>query len=366
MKAAAALSALALAHGALAIAEYYQCGGYEGITAECDAGLVCVVQNPYYFQCLKPSEGQTTTGGSGSTPTTTTTTTTTATTTSPTTSKTSTTSSTTKSTTSSTTSSTKTTTTTTKTTTTTTTTKTTTTPSSAPTGLTTTLPASSGYVALPTASVITGTFDGGMKRYDRKGSDGECQGQTETGESEAVFILESGATIQNVIIGADQAEGIHCRGPCTVKNVWWADVCEDAITIKQTGSGDVSYIIGGGAFHAADKIVQHNGAGTVQIKNFYANDFGKLYRSCGNCSKSYERHVIVDNVAMIGGSTGVGINENFGDTATLTNICTNGKPSTANICCRFTGTTPGNEPPKIGCGPSGNVCNYSTSSVKTC
>lgn len=49
----------------------------------------------------------------------------------------------------------------------------------------------------------------------------------------------------------------------------------DAITIKQTGSGDVSYIIGGGAFHAEDKIVQHNGAGTVQIKNFYANDFGK-------------------------------------------------------------------------------------------
>ncbi|KAG9041467.1 hypothetical protein FS837_012217 [Tulasnella sp. UAMH 9824] len=39
MKVAAALSALALAHSALAIAEYYQCGGYEGITGECDAGL---------------------------------------------------------------------------------------------------------------------------------------------------------------------------------------------------------------------------------------------------------------------------------------------------------------------------------------
>ncbi|KAG8975450.1 hypothetical protein FRC05_005780, partial [Tulasnella sp. 425] len=220
-----------------------------------------------------------------------------------------------------------------------------------PSGVTTQLPASSGYVALPTASVITSSFDGGMKRYDRKGSSGECQGQTETGEADAVFILESGATIQNVIIGADQAEGIHCRGPCTVKNVWWADVCEDAITIKQTGSGDVSYIIGGGAFHAEDKIVQHNGAGTVNIKNFYANDFGKLYRSCGNCSKSYARHVIIDSVAMIGGSTGVG---NFGDTATITKVCTNGKPSTTNVCCRYTGTTPGNEPPKIGCGPSGN------------
>ncbi|KAG8951478.1 hypothetical protein FRC04_006010 [Tulasnella sp. 424] len=249
-----------------------------------------------------------------------------------------------------------------------------------PSGVTTKLPSSSGYVALPTASVIKSSFDGGMKRYDRAGSSGACQGQTETGEADAVFILESGATIQNVIIGADQAEGIHCRGPCTVKNVWWADVCEgglfdacqgsgsgakhpslDAITIKQTGSGDVSYIIGGGAFHAEDKIIQHNGAGTVNVKNFYANDFGKFYRSCGNCSKSYARHVIIDSVAMIGGSAG-----NFGDTATITKVCTNGKPSTTNVCCRYTGTTPGNEPPKIGCGPSGNVCNYSTSSITTC
>ncbi|KAG9044781.1 hypothetical protein FS837_007540 [Tulasnella sp. UAMH 9824] len=67
----------------------------------------------------------------------------------------------------------------------------------------------------------------------------------------------------------------------------------------KTGADDVSYIIGGGAFHAADKIVQHNGAGTVQIKNFYANNFGK----------SYARHVVIDNVAMMGGSSGVGINE---------------------------------------------------------
>ncbi|KIO25691.1 polysaccharide lyase family 3 protein, partial [Tulasnella calospora MUT 4182] len=215
-------------------------------------------------------------------------------------------------------------------------------------GVTTTLPASSGYVALPTASIITGTFDGGMYRYDRAGSDGECQGQTETGESEAVFILEAGATIQNVIIGADQAEGIHCRGPCTVINVWWEDVCEDAITLKQTGATDVSYIIGGGAFHAEDKIVQHNGAGTVSISKFYANDFGKLYRSCGNCSTSYERHVIIDSVALIAGSSGVGVNSNFGDTATLTNVCTSGKPTATNVCCYYEGTTPGNEPEKLG------------------
>ncbi|KAG8942826.1 hypothetical protein FRC03_002859 [Tulasnella sp. 419] len=206
-----------------------------------------------------------------------------------------------------------------------------------------------------------------MRRYDRAGSSGDCQGQSETGEDDAVFILQSGATIQNVIIGKAQAEGIHCRGPCTVKNVWWADVCEDAITIKQTGSGDVSYIIGGGAFGADDKIVQHNGGGTVQITNFYAKDFGKLYRSCGNCSGTApSRHVVLNNVAMINGKEGVGINENFGDTAKISKVCTNGKPSATNVCCRYKGVSSGNEPSKIGCGPSGSVCSYSTSDITTC
>lgn len=44
-----------------------------------------------------------------------------------------------------------------------------------------------------------------------------------------MFILENGATLSNVIIGAGQAEGVHCKGTCTLNNVWWADVCEDAM-----------------------------------------------------------------------------------------------------------------------------------------
>jgi hypothetical protein len=42
-------------------------------------------------------------------------------------------------------------------------------------------------------------------------------------------------------------------------------VCEDAITVKNDASGDHSWIIGGGAYKAADKVVQHNGCGTVNI-----------------------------------------------------------------------------------------------------
>ncbi|KAG8692480.1 hypothetical protein FRC11_003588, partial [Ceratobasidium sp. 423] len=70
------------------------------------------------------------------------------------------------------------------------------------------------------------------------------------GQVERVFTY-----VRNVVIGANQAEGIHCLGPCNLYNVWFEDVCEDAITIKQT-SGQ-SDIIGGGAKNADDKVV-HN------------------------------------------------------------------------------------------------------------
>ena len=67
----------------------------------------------------------------------------------------------------------------------------------------------------------------------------------------------------------------------------------------------------------------------MSISNFYANDFGKLYRACGNCATHYERHVIVNNAKLEGGSAGVGINTNWGDTAKLTNVCSTGKPTVA-------------------------------------
>jgi hypothetical protein len=39
-----------------------------------------------------------------------------------------------------------------------------------------------------------------------------CAEQDETGEADAMFILENGATLSNVIIGPNQAEGVHCKG----------------------------------------------------------------------------------------------------------------------------------------------------------
>ncbi|KAK7431287.1 hypothetical protein QQZ08_002058 [Neonectria magnoliae] len=184
-------------------------------------------------------------------------------------------------------------------------------------------------------------FDGGWARYDR--GSGACGGG-EGGDSDAVFLLGAGATLQNVIIGKNQMEGVHCNGPCTLRFVWFEDVCEDAISIKNDKKGQETWIIGGGAYHASDKIVQHNGCGTVNIINFYAEDYGKVYRSCGNCSSQCQRNVYVEGTTAYDGGEVVGINANYGDTATLKNVCTDAD----HPCVMYNGCAGGCEPSKVG------------------
>ncbi|QRV97728.1 pectate lyase [Ceratobasidium sp. AG-Ba] len=195
--------------------------------------------------------------------------------------------------------------------------------------------------SLSAAKTITGTFDGGNVRFDR--GKGACNGQNEGGDKDAVFILESGATLKNVVIGADQAEGVHCLGPCDLINVWFEDVCEDAITIKQKSG--TSNIIGGGAKGADDKVVQHNGGGHVNIDSFCVQDFGKLYRSCGNCKTQYKRTVTISNVIAKNGKLLAGINSNFGDVATIKSG--NSITSVKSVCDSFQGNNKGNEPSKL-------------------
>lgn len=71
-------------------------------------------------------------------------------------------------------------------------------------------------------------------------------------------------------------------------------------------------------------------------------DFGKLYRSCGNCDEMYERHVTIEGVTAVGGtSTLVGINSNMGDTATIkSDTCVS---DTETICTEYEGVTDGSE-----------------------
>ncbi|MET0792292.1 MAG: pectate lyase [Polyangiaceae bacterium] len=205
---------------------------------------------------------------------------------------------------------------------------------------------------------VSKDFDGKLQRFV---SDGLGDGEQEE-DQQPLFELADGATLENVIIGAPAADGIHCSGSCTLKNVWWEDVGEDAATQKgQSNSSQVMSIDCGGAKSASDKVFQQNGPGTMKISNFYVSNFGKLFRSCGNCSKQFAKHVVISNILATGGKDLAGVNENYGDTATFSGILVS---SGTVICQRYTGNNTGAEPPATGSGPDGKVCIYKTSDIK--
>ncbi|WP_425264135.1 pectate lyase [Streptomyces caeruleatus] len=237
----------------------------------------------------------------------------------------------------------------------------------------TTAPArsSTGFAAWPVPAAdravaatieVTGTYDGRLGRFHGSGALGS-DGQDE--DQGPLFELADGATLQNVVLGAPAADGVHCLGSCTLRNVWWEDVGEDAATFKGTSASAAYLVQGGGARHADDKVFQHNGAGTVTISGFQVADFGKLYRSCGNCDTQYERHVVISDVRVTGPGTAVaGINANYGDTAALSGVTITGDSGRdIDVCDRFEGNDSGAEPTRTGSGPDGTYCRYRVSDI---
>ncbi|MET3422696.1 cell division septation protein DedD [Actinoplanes tereljensis] len=221
-----------------------------------------------------------------------------------------------------------------------------------PTAVATSWPKATGTTTLTATKAVSGTFDGGNVEFIGGGALGD--GGQDEGQ-DPLFQLADGATLSNVIIGAPAADGVHCAGSCTLKNVWWLDVGEDAATFKGTSASQTMTIDGGGAMHASDKVFQHNGPGTFVIKNFQASDIGKLYRSCGNCSKQFARKVQISNVTVTAPlKTLAGINPNLGDTATITNATIIGGKAT-NVCALFKGVTSG-EPTETSNVPDGVAC----------
>jgi hypothetical protein len=220
---------------------------------------------------------------------------------------------------------------------------------------TTTWPTSKGSVSVSGTINVSGTLDGGMKRYCCIGDGGQSESQ------DPMFELADGATLKNVIIGSPAGDGVHCKGRCTLQNVWWEDVGEDAATFQGTGGG-TSYVIGGGARSASDKVFQHNGNGTVSISGFYLKSAGKLYRGCGNCSSSYQRHVVIDNVIVDDVNYVAGINSNWGDTATITRVTAyNG--SGMHVCAKYKGVAKGSEPTYLGDGWNDSNCKVKQSDI---
>ncbi|GHA00690.1 hypothetical protein GCM10010389_44830 [Streptomyces echinoruber] len=105
------------------------------------------------------------------------------------------------------------------------------------------------------------------------------------------------------------------RGPldsCTLRNVWWEDVGEDAASFLGSSSPHVCTVTGGGAKEAGDKVFQVNGADTLNVSDFAVRNFGTFVRSCGNCKTQDKRTINLNTVeATYKGSRLVGINTNL-------------------------------------------------------
>jgi pectate lyase len=218
-------------------------------------------------------------------------------------------------------------------------------------------PTAKGSQTVSATIDVSGTYDGQFKRF--VGS-GDLGGDGQEEDQPPIFDLANGATLKNVILGAPAADGVHCAGACTLENVWWEDVGEDAATFRGSSSSQRMTVRCGGAKQATDKVFQHNGAGTVVIENFQVDGFGKLYRSCGNCSSQYERHVTMNNITARNGLALAGVNTNYDDSAEFSNITIYGDVA---ICQRWTGNDSGDEPTMTGTGPDSTYCLYETSDV---
>ncbi|KAH7363182.1 pectate lyase [Plectosphaerella cucumerina] len=194
-----------------------------------------------------------------------------------------------------------------------------------------TIPKANGSkTVLSSPSIISGVKDFANREFDR----GHSCGLDVERPNPQVFILENGATLSNVIIGINAVEGVQCKGSCTLRNVWFRDVCEEAIV--PLGTGNVLIEGGGAKGGSGDSIVNHRGAsGTITIKDFTVIGGNKLFDSCGNCrNNGSPRNVILQNVKASSVTTLVGINSNFGDVSTISGSCGSG---VSKVCQEFRG-----------------------------
>ncbi|KAL3097713.1 hypothetical protein niasHT_020187 [Heterodera trifolii] len=181
-----------------------------------------------------------------------------------------------------------------------------------------------------TIIVNGGTKDFGFKRLTASnvlGDGGLREGQ------KPIISASNGAVIKNLIIGPNAADGIHCM--------------DDAATFRSTNCKNANFLItGGGARKAHDKVFQFNGGGTVTVKNFVADNIGKLGRSCGNCMPQCKgRKFVFENIKVTGvTATLCGINQNYGDTATIKNVQISG--GSTNVCSLFKGNDQ-QKPPSV-------------------
>lgn len=162
-----------------------------------------------------------------------------------------------------------------------------------------------------TIRVSSGTYDGGCKVFNATSALGD--GSQKEGQK-PVFIVENGATLKNVILGSNAADGIHFYGSGTIDNIRWTNVGEDAMTVKESGTINIKNI---SAFAGSDKFFQVNAASTITISNCVVDSMGKFLRQNGGTT--FKIGVSVDKCQISNMGEGIFRTDSSTSTAKITN-----------------------------------------------
>jgi pectate lyase C len=158
--------------------------------------------------------------------------------------------------------------------------------------------------------VVSGTLDGGCKTYNPTSALGT--GDQDEGQDPAFDV--NGGTLKNAILGNNGVDGVHFNGGGTLTNFRWTNVGEDAFTLKESGTINMSNVTG---VNGEDKWAQINAAGTVNISNCVVQSMGKFLRQNGGTT--FKIVVVTNNCQISNMSEGIFRSDSSSSTARLTN-----------------------------------------------
>lgn len=171
---------------------------------------------------------------------------------------------------------------------------------------------STGSVSVSaTIYVTSGTYDGQCQTFNPTSALGD--GSQDEGQK-PVFRVENGATLKNVIIGGNGADGIHVYNGGTLENIQWTDVGEDAMTIKSPGRVVMRNIEG---YNGSDKFVQVNAESELVVDNCIVDGMGKFLRQNGG--STFPLNVSVSNCQISNMNEGIFRSDSPNSTAVISN-----------------------------------------------
>lgn len=171
---------------------------------------------------------------------------------------------------------------------------------------------STGSVSVAATIVVNSgtTYDGGCKTFNPT----SALGDGSQSESQKPAFRINGGTLKNAILGNNGVDGVHFYGGGTLTNFKWTNVGEDAFTLKESGTINMSAVSG---YNGEDKWAQVNATGTINISNCIVDSMGKFLRQNGGTT--FKITVNADRCQISNMSEGVFRSDSSSSVAKLTN-----------------------------------------------